>query len=119
MTALDNTDPYMVFRNSYGQPRIHLPESSNEVRVYPVRADNYGGQYKDFTGIFVDDDLVVFAVNGQFHSTVGPAWFNKRTQIMWFYNRGTLIAEQKFKQDYLVTHLFIWDIKEWMKMWNR
>jgi len=117
--AYENTDPYAVFRNSYGQPRVYIPESASNIRVYPVPvAGEDQHQYKGFTGIFVADDVVIFAVNGKLHSTVGPAWYNIDSKTQWFYTNGVLIAESDFKRDYLMTHMREWDKEEWMKMWE-
>lgn len=115
--AYENTDPYAVFQNLRGQPRVYISESSSYIRVYPANA-NDELQYKGFTGIFVARDVVIFAVNGKLHSTVGPAWYNIDSKTQWFYTNGVLIAEPAFKRDYLMTHMREWDKEEWMKMWK-
>lgn len=116
-----NTNPYAVFRNKPGEPKVYAPDGASFIKVYPPTKwtkDSYN-QYSPFTGIFVDkNDLVVSAVAGILHSTVGPAWYFIKPGTGWFYHHGKLITEVDFKRDYLMTHMREWDIEEWMRLWQ-
>lgn len=98
--AYHNTDPKRVFKSN--TCLIVYSKDGYTIGLY-------GKPSKTFTGVWVNEDLTMYIVNGLIHRTDGPAKIfaanENRTTVFEYYVNDIFLHIDQFKELYLVIHL--------------